>query len=318
MNENIYFEITDKEIVKGRGRKNSVDPFTPYGWLVEKERSASGKIEDTAIIFLTNSECTFHCLMCDLWKNTTDKPVPVGAIPAQIEYALKRLPSAKHVKLYNSGSFFDARAIPPRDYKAIASILSDFETVIVENHPKLTNENCISFSDMLKPELEIALGLETIHPEVLRKLNKKMTAADFETAVSFLSKNGIRSRAFLLLRPPFLSEAEGIFWANKTIDFAFSAGTECCTVIPVRGGNGIMELLEGKGFFARPEIKSLEKVLEYGISLKRGRVFADTWDLGLFSSCDACLETRISRITRMNLSQEISDAVSCTSCTLNS
>src|SRR5664280_1287995 len=60
----------DKWIVSMRGNKNSVDPQKAYGWLVEKERTISGLIEDTGIIFLTNRECPFHCLMCDLWKNT--------------------------------------------------------------------------------------------------------------------------------------------------------------------------------------------------------------------------------------------------------
>jgi radical SAM enzyme (TIGR01210 family) len=318
MNEDRLPEITDNWIIKGRGSKNPVDPFKPYGWLVEKERTATGKTEDTAIIFLTNSECPFHCLMCDLWKNTTDKPVPPGAIPQQIEYALTRMGPAKHLKLYNSGSFFDEKAIPSDDYRAIASLISDFETVIVESHPRLIGEKCLALRDLLKPELQVALGLETIHPEVLQKLNKKMTTDDFISAVDFLSKNGILSRAFILLRPPFLSEEEGLFWAKKTLDFAFDAGSECCTIIPVRGGNGAMEQLKEKGLFTPPDIMSLEKVLDYGLSLNKGRVFADTWDLGLFSSCEKCLDERTARISEMNLSQIISAPVICTCCTGNS
>jgi len=318
MNEITEPQITDKWIVKGRGNKNPVDPFIPYGWLVEKERTASGKIEDTAIIFLTNSECPYHCLMCDLWKNTTDIPVPKGAIPYQIEYALNRMAPAKHLKLYNSGSFFDERAIPAADYKAIASLISGFETVIVESHPKLIGKKCLAFGDLLKPELQVALGLETVHPVVLEKLNKKMTTADFATATSLLTKHGILSRAFVLLRPPFLSEEEGVFWAEQTIEFAFNAGAECCTVIPVRGGNGAMDLLKEKGLFTPPHIQSLEKVLDYGIGLKRGRVFADTWDLGLFSSCNVCRDKRITRITEINMSQRISNAVICTCSNANS
>ena len=92
MNDLTDLEITDKWIVSCRGNKNSIDPQKPYAWLVEKERTPSGTIEDVATIFLTNRECPFHCLMCDLWKNTTDKSVPEGAIPAQIEWALNNMP----------------------------------------------------------------------------------------------------------------------------------------------------------------------------------------------------------------------------------
>ena len=145
-----------------------------------------------------------------------------------------------------------------------------------------------------------------------------MTTADFATATSLLTKHGILSRAFVLLRPPFLSEEEGVFWAEQTIEFAFNAGAECCTVIPVRGGNGAMDLLKEKGLFTPPHIQSLEKVLDYGIGLKRGRVFADTWDLGLFSSCNVCRDKRITRITEINMSQRISNAVICTCSNANS
>lgn len=303
--------VNGKWIVSNRGKKKAVVNQRPYAWLVEKELTASGKIEDIATIFLTNKECPFHCLMCDLWKNTTDKSVPVGAIPDQIEWALAQMPEAKHLKLYNSGSFFDKRAIPEEDYNRIATLISNFETVIVESHPKFINEKCLRFRDMIKPELQVAIGLETVHPEILQKLNKQMTVEDFRNAVSYLTQNGISSRAFILLRPPFLSESEGIYWAKRSIDFAYSVGVECCTVIPVRAGNGAMDLLMENGDFSMPNIYSLETVLEYGIGLNAGRMFADVWDLGLFSSCKECFNQRVSRLTVMNLSQSIASRVAC-------
>jgi hypothetical protein len=287
----------DKWIISMRGNKNPVDPHIPYGWLVEKEYTISGTIEDTGIIFLTNRECPFHCLMCDLWKNTTDNTVEPGCIPKQIEWALKKMPGVKHLKLYNSGSFFDTRAIP--------------ESVIVECHPKLISKRCLEFRDMLKPELQIAMGLETVNPEILLRLNKQMTIEDFHSAAGFLKSNKIQTRAFILLRPPFMTEEEGIFWAERSIDFAFSCGVECCIVIPVRGGNGAMDELMKNGDFNIPRIQSIEIVLEYGIGLNSGRVFADTWDLGLFSKCEKCTDQRTQRLVDMNLSQKVSPDVMC-------
>ncbi|MGD0581882.1 MAG: radical SAM protein [Bacteroidales bacterium] len=312
MSENTHLPVNDQWIESCRGNKNPVDQHRPYALLVEKERTRSGRVEDVGIIFLTNRECPYRCLMCDLWKNTTNETVADGSIPEQIRWALNQMTGVHHIKLYNSGSFFDERAIPLSDYKAIASLLNSYETVIVESHPRLIDDKCISFRKMLKPSLEVAIGLETIHPEVLHKLNKKMTLADFKKAVGFLGRNGISTRAFILLRPPFLNEEEGIMWAEKSIDFAFGAGVECCTVIPVRAGNGAMEKLSREGLFTSPSIRSLEKVLEYGITLKAGRVFADLWDLGLFSDCPLCQDRRKGRLMSMNLSQEIHDPVSCT------
>jgi hypothetical protein len=108
-----------------------------------------------------------------------------------------------------------------------------------------------------------------------------------------------------------MSEQEGMFWAESSIYFAFDAGVECCTVIPVRAGNGAMEELARIGYFSPPAISSLEKVLEYGINLKAGRVFADVWDLKQFSSCDKCLESRTARIIQMNQTQTVIPSVSC-------
>jgi len=311
MSKKVEVSINNKWIVSNRGQKNRVDPQKPYSWIVEKERTRSGKIEDTAIIFLSNLECPFRCLMCDLWKNTTNESVSIGDIPKQIEWALKQMPEVKHLKLYNSGNFFDKKAIPEEDYSRIASLLNDFETIIVESHPKFINEKCLQFKEMLKPELEVAIGLETVHMEVLQKLNKQMTLNDFSKAVRFLTQNGIRSRAFILLKPPFLSESEGIFWANRSIDFAFEVGVECCTVIPVRAGNGAMDILMKNDDFSLPMLSSLEKVLEYGIGLSSGRVFADVWDLELFSDCDKCFDARQNGLMAMNLSQQNVDHIVC-------
>lgn len=124
---------------------------------------------------------------------------------------------------------------------------------------------------MLAGKLEIALGLETVRPVVLPRLNKQMTVEDFQRAVRFLSENEIATRAFILLRPPFLSETEGIEWA----------------------------------------LRSLERGLEQGLAIGRGRVFVDLWDAERFFGCRRCGPARRDRLARMNLSRQPLPAVSC-------
>ncbi len=311
MNKTPEFRIDNQWITSLRGKKKSVDPFEPYLCFNEKERTASGETEEVSALFLTNSECPFKCLMCDLWKNTTDLPVPEGAIPQQIELALSKLPKTNHLKLYNSGSFFDNGAIPQSDYEKIAELISGFKTVTVESHTAFINENVLRFNEMLKPELQVAIGLETVHPKVLPLLNKKMTLTDFKDSVKFLGSHKIKTRAFILLRPPFLSEEEGVAWAKKSIDFAFQSGVSACTVIPVRAGNGAMEALSENGYFKQPQIESLEKVVEYGIGLNKGDVFADLWDLEKFSECNKCFGKRRERLSQMNLNKKILPKLNC-------
>lgn len=296
---------SDAWILQLRSAKNQLDPTRPYAYFVERERTIEGAVDDVATVFLTNKECPFRCLMCDLWKNTTDEPVAPGVIPGQIRWALDRLPPAQHIKLYNSGNFFDPQAIPPDDYRQIAETVRSFETVVVESHPRMVGRRCLAFHELLTPELHVAIGLETVHPDVLLKLNKRMTLKDFEQAVHTLRVHGMQARAFILLRPPYLSEAEGIIWARRSIDFAFDVGVECSTIIPTRSGNGAMEVLTRRGDFAPPSLDSLEVVLEYGIAQRRGRVFADLWNIEKMSPDVPFKAARVERLARMNLTQSL-------------
>ncbi len=73
----------DRWILARRGARNQLDPFKPRAFFVEEERAESGEVVSVATIFLTNRECPWRCLMCDLWKNTLTETAPVGAVPAR-------------------------------------------------------------------------------------------------------------------------------------------------------------------------------------------------------------------------------------------
>jgi radical SAM enzyme (TIGR01210 family) len=311
MTKLVDFPITNQWVKSKRGPKNPVKPHRPYAFHVEDERNASGAVEKVATIFLSNRECPFQCLMCDLWKNTTDTKVTPGDIIQQISYALARLPAANSIKLYNSGNFFDGNAIPVSEYPSIAQMLEGYNRVIVENHPKLINEHTFRFNELLKPTLEVAMGLETSNPEVLQKLNKRMTLEDYVNAVSLLNQHDIKSRSFILLKTPFMDETEGIFWAKRSIDFALNTGVETAVIIPTRYGNEALNELGRLGFFSPPDIRSLEEVVSYGIALKSGNIFADLWDIERFSSCSKCLVSRKNRLGKMNITQTIYPEISC-------
>ncbi len=272
-------------ILAKRGPKRNLDPLRPYAFFAEDEIDSSGRQAPTATLMLTNRECPYRCLMCDLWQDTLDESTRQGAIPAQITYALDRLPACRQIKLYNAGSFFDPKAIPPEDYGKIAELIAGFDRVIVECHPALVGRQCLAFRDLIAGKLEVAIGLETVHPAALESLNKRFNVDDFRRAAAFLHDNGIDLRVFLLVRPPFLSEMEGLDWAKRSLDESFECGATACTLIPVRAGNGAMEALRASGDWEAPRLSSLEAAQEYGISLGKGRVFADLWDVEKRALC---------------------------------
>ena len=307
--------------------KNLLDTWIPYAFLQEVERSAIGPDIPTATIFLTNRECPYRCVMCDLWRNTLDTRVPNGAIASQIKYALERLPvftnadpdllGSAQIKLYNAGSFFDPGAIPPEDYSEIAAAVAGFGRVVVECHPSLVGPRTFEFRKLLTGRLEVAIGLETAHNDVLDKLNKRFTLEDFRAAAERLAENAIDLRVFLLLNPPFLPPEEGVEWAKRSLDFAFDCGATTCCIIPTRAGNGAMERLAAEGQFAPPTLNALEEATEYGIRLDRGRVFADLWDADQFYSC-ACSAKRSLRLEIMNRTQTVPMPVVCEFCSRKS
>jgi len=304
----------DQWILTHRPQRNALDPNRPYAYLVEQEHSATKEIVPVATIFLTNRECPWRCLMCDLWKNTLTETVPIGAIPAQIAYALAQLPPARQIKLYNSGSFFDPKAIPPEDHDTIAKQTANFERVIVECHPSLIGQSCFQFASKIIAKLEVAMGLETVHPQILAKLNKRMTTDDFVKSADLLRKNNIDLRVFILVKPPFMREEESLEWAARSLDFAFDCGATAATLIPTRAGNGAMEALEAAGDFSPPRLTTLEAAATYGLTLNRGRVFADLWDLNPATACPHCYQSRIDRLRTMNLHQIIPAPIACRHC----
>lgn len=440
--------VRDRWILSRRPARAAVDVRRPHAYVIEHERAADGETVEVATLFLTGRECPWRCLMCDLWKNTTEERTPVGAIPAQIDFALaelgssrceealteagelpgeqgsmeqsgvsfpltpnlsaeeresgrrrveqadadelssggdQRLPllgervgvrekeahelvgevvgssgrtgSPRHIKLYNSGSFFDRAAVPFEDYEAIARRVASFERVIVESHPALIGEATLHFRDLLAreakmeagsssekpvaaevtrltipsaeeikassrrllpscnvPRLEVAMGLETAHPDVLAKLNKRFTLDDFARAAEFLRREGIALRVFVLVKPPFMDEGEGLEWAVRSAKFAFDCGATVVSLIPTRFGNGALEALATAGQFAPPHLASVEAALELGIALGRGRVFADLWDLEKFSNCPACFPARRDRLRRLNLEQQFLPPILCDRC----
>ena len=323
----------DRFVLQHRGPKNPVERHHAYATAWEEEPDPTGALIPTAVVFLTNRDCPFHCVMCDLWKNTLDESVEHGVIPRQIRDALTSLDAARHVKLYNAGSFFDPQAIPPDDDDEIAREVAGFDRVIVEAHPAFLagpyGERCLRFRDRLSGRLEVAIGLETAHEGVLERLNKRMTLDSFRRAAAFLRREEIALRVFILLSPPFMRAVEDVDWACRSIDEAVACGATVCSIIPTRSGNGAIEALGEE--YHQPSLAALEQVVEYGLSAfaygetRRGqrteprlgravRVFADLWDVERFFSC-SCSSLRAARLRAMNREQRVPEPVRC-SCDL--
>ena len=308
------------------------DPWRSHAVIVEHEPTETGTIAHVATVFLTGRECPWRCVMCDLWQYTTDTDTPRGAIASQTMAAVTWLadehPDVTRIKLYNAGSFFDPRAVPEQDYEAVAEAVAPYDRVIVESHPALIGPRTRTFltallqhrdrSTMEGPVLEVAMGLETVHPLALDRINKRMTVDDFSRAASTLADMGVALRVFLLVAPPFIEPAEQDEWLMRSINTALACGATAVSLIPTRHGNGAMDRLASDGAFTPPHLRDLER--SFALALTRpprpagARVFADIWDLEPFASCLHCLPERRDRLRTMNLEQRPQAAVVCIHC----
>jgi archaeosine synthase beta-subunit len=254
------------------------------GITLDDEPDAAGTPQQVATFFLTGRECPWRCAMCDLWQYTTEADTPVGAIPAQIADGCSELDargvSPAHVKLYNAGSFFDPRAVPESDYGPIAHWLRRFSHVIVESHPSLIGPRVDRLTTVLESSLEVAMGLETAHPDALALLHKRMDLALFQRAADGLRDRGVALRVFLLISPPFIAPQEQDSWLLRSIDAALAAGAAVISLIPTRAGNGTMEALAADGLFRLPAAADVERsgALARAHVGDAARLFVDPWN----------------------------------------
>jgi uncharacterized Fe-S cluster-containing MiaB family protein len=135
-----------------------------------------------------------------------------------------------------------------------------------------------------------------------------MTLDAFRRAAEFLLRHDIALRVFILLNPPFMRAADAVEWACRSIDLAIECGATACSIIPTRSGNGAMETLGDQ--YQPPRLSALESVIEYGLSRRGPRVFADLWDVDRFFSCE-CSPSRAARLAMMNRDQRPGDRVTC-------
>jgi hypothetical protein len=284
--------------------------------LLEEERRSDAQIERTLTVFLASAECPFTCSFCDLWRFTIDGPTPPGALTRQLENVLLAQdgPLPDRIKLYNASNFFDQRAVPLEDLVGIATLSSAFAAVTVESHANTIGPQTLAFARQIPGRLEVAVGLETIHPVAAAQLNKRLDLARFDWAARFLSDNGIDLRVFVLLGAPYVLSSESVAWTVRTVEYAVERGASVISIIPVRGGNGEMERLQALGHFAPPTLLQLEEALDRCLPFTRAVVTADLWDVERLSACLHCRLERIERLQCLNLTGRTEPRITCSMC----
>jgi len=306
----------DQQIRSLRPAKEHVDPYRAHGSLIEDERRPGGTTERALTVFLAGAECPYTCTFCDLWKWTIDGPTPPGALTAQLESILHAQadPLADRLKIYNASNFFDQRAVPAEDVIGIARLAAPFAGVTVESHANTIGPRTLALARQLSGRLEVAVGLETIHPLAAERVNKRLDLGRFDWAARFLAENRIDLRVFVLLGAPYVPAGESVAWTVRAVEYAVERGAAMASIIPVRGGNGEIERLEALGYFTRPTLSQLEDALDGCLQFTDTVVTADLWDVNRLIACGHCAAQRTERLRLVNATGRAQTRIACTAC----
>jgi radical SAM enzyme (TIGR01210 family) len=205
----------------------------------------NGRFTGKVIIELRASGCEWclksgGCTMCgQIAETTRGKEVFSESYIKQVleaieKYDFKRYPI---VCIYNSGSFLNDRELPPKARRGILKILSenaDIKKIIIETRPEfITKEKVMEIRNILKDKIvELGVGLESSNDEIRRHcINKGFTLKEFEKSV--IKVKGILDLlVYVLIKPPFLTEKEGIEDAVQSAKYALNFGAKAVSFEP--------------------------------------------------------------------------------------
>lgn len=245
--------------------------------------------------------------MCG-YNEESDPRITPDHLLAQFHTAMEQYRGEPLVKVYTSGSFLDPGEVPPPVASSILETLRDRAArVVVESLPGYVTQERIAEFARVHPGLEVAIGLESANQRVLsRSVHKAITPADFLAASDVLHNAGVPVRAYLLLKPPFLTEREAILDTLMAARFA-APHAQTISINPVNVQRGtVLETLWRRWQYRPPWLWSLVEVLQGLQGLGPAVVCAPTGggqERGVHN-CGRCDGELLRQIEAFHLSQD--------------
>ncbi|MBP2029277.1 radical SAM enzyme (TIGR01210 family) [Methanohalophilus levihalophilus] len=235
-----------------------------------------GGVSDTLTIIFRTAGCWWGniggCSMCGYVYDKATTPPNTSDLEEQYERALSRADKLDNfiLKIFTSGSFLDEKEISEEARILLLQKMAEDKRiikVIVETRPVFATKDVLKqCTEILggKP-FEIATGLETSSDNIrARSINKGFTFASFEKAALAAKETGTSVKAYLLLKPPFLSEREAIEDILQTIDdVADKAQTISINLCNVQRGTLVEQLWE-RDQYRPPWLWSIVEILKKG------------------------------------------------------
>ena len=266
-------------------RDETYDPREPTRVWLDEDNTPDG-VYDSLTIILNTGGCRWAraggCTMCGYVAESVEGgTVAHEDLMAQVEKCLDHerehaddlraadgtdeQPRAGQIKIYTSGSFLDEREVPAETRAAIAETFADRERMVVESLPDFVERGKIEDFTDRGIDTDVAIGLETATDRVRHDcVNKYFDFSEFERAAEAAAEAGAGIKAYLLMKPPFLSESEAIEDMKRSIRRC--AAVENCHTVSMNPTNVqrhtmVEDLYFGDGY-RPPWLWSVAEVLE--------------------------------------------------------
>ncbi|GGN07014.1 archaeosine biosynthesis radical SAM protein RaSEA [Halarchaeum nitratireducens] len=262
-----------RELRAEKGNKE-YDPHEPTRVWLDEDNTPDGVYQSLTIILNTGG-CRWAraggCTMCGYVAESVEGgSVGHDALMDQIQACLDHEAEEADdesglVKIYTSGSFLDEREVPAETRSAIADTFADRERIVVESLPDFVEAERVSDFTDVGLETDVAVGLETATDRVRHDcVNKYFDFADFEDAAAEARSVGAGVKAYLLMKPPFLSESEAV--ADMKASVEKCAAVEGCHTVSMNPTNvqryTMVDRLHFRGGYRPPWLWSVAEVLE--------------------------------------------------------
>ncbi|MHA1959981.1 MAG: archaeosine biosynthesis radical SAM protein RaSEA [Candidatus Thorarchaeota archaeon] len=221
------------------------------------------------------------------------------------------------VKLYTSGSFLDSEEFPSDALDSVLEIIAQdarITQVVVESRPEYVTESTVNLlrTKLGHRHIEIGIGLESANDRVRRLcVNKGFSSSDFERALLTAKEQNIGVRAYVLIKPPFMTEMEALMDSVLTIKKSAALWASTISVNPVNvQKHTLVERLWFDGQYRPPWLWTVVEVLKRGRShiTREANLVCDPVAAGKARgahNCGKCDQTVIRAIRDFSLDQDV-------------
>lgn len=299
--------------------------FTKIGVYEIREGFFKGRRIKRLIIYMRSHGCEWMlnnpnggCTMCGHLAGTSQgEDIPAELYIKQFDDIISyiNLDNIPMICIYNAGSFFNDKEMPPtvreHIYRKLAAIKS-IETIIFESRPEYISSDKMETMRRLLPNhrIEIGIGLETTNDYIrFMCLNKGFAIDEFKKVIPVLKQYDIQFLAYILLKPPFVNEKTAIEDAISSINWAFKNGVDVVSLEPVSvQKNTLVHLLYSMNLYRPPWIWSVLSVVkgvkENGLLRIGGFEFFPPPDV-YTHNCPTCNDVCMQAINLYNVTNDI-------------